>query len=267
MKEQIQNYLTKIISVMALPIGVTIIVIFVFFIVFQTYMVFNISQIDPELLNASIAMVLVFITILYVSGTWQIVDESKKSREVTFQIVEETRKDRKVEYIERQLEKLYYPLKICLNKNPGIQLTTFDVEDVLNIKECLHKITPHLYLSSDKLRVNLNMFLEIIEIDFISILINYVKKAGHLKNKLKMFNLNDETEIMAKSIKELESDSQTFYDLIDKITEYKQSNANEVSHKEIAERHSELVILYQKIIKTIDEDVLMLENDLKELLH
>jgi len=146
MIEKIKNYLNKIISVMALPIGVTFIVLFVFLVVFQTYIVFNISHINPEILNASIAMVLVFVTILYVSATWQIVDESKKSRKVTHQIVEETRKDRKKANIEKRLEKLYLPLEDIIK-----HWSNFEIDNLLIYK----------YLATKKLEEVLERYMEI----------------------------------------------------------------------------------------------------------
>lgn len=168
MIEKIKNYLNKIISVMALPIGVTFVVLFVFYIVFQTYIVFNISHINPELLNASIAMVLVFVTILYVSATWQIVDESKKSREITYQIVEETRNDRKIAYIEKRLEKLYYPMKLFLNPTRHIPFPPKLIKDYNDFSkssmfykiEKIEDIIPFLYLASDNSKEYFERYIE-----------------------------------------------------------------------------------------------------------
>ncbi len=67
---------------------------------------FNILSIEPSILNSSIVMVLLFVTFLYTN--------------YTAQIVEETKKDRNVAFIERRLEKLYFPLKICLKQHSKI---------------------------------------------------------------------------------------------------------------------------------------------------
>ena len=121
MKEKIKKHLNKFIGVIVLPFGVFAAVIFIFIIVFETYVVFNLSQINPELLNASIAMILLFITVLYVFGTYQ--------------IVEETRKDRKKAFIEKRLEKLYLPLEDIIKRWSDVEIDDLRLYKYLATKE------------------------------------------------------------------------------------------------------------------------------------
>ena len=134
MKEKIKNHLNKFIRVIRLPFGVFAAIIFIFIIIFETYVVFNLSQIDPELLNASIAMILLFITVLYVFGTYQ--------------IVEETRKDRKKAFIEKRLEKLYLPLEDIIKRWSNVE-----IDDLIFYK----------YLATKELEELLEKYMEIHE--------------------------------------------------------------------------------------------------------
>ena len=102
----------KLKNLLSIVIGIFAFIILVFGLVFQISKVFDMTQI-----NTSISLILLLITAVYVIFTWKIVEESRKSRQVTAQIVDETRKDHKIALIERKLEKLYLPLKDIL-ENP-----------------------------------------------------------------------------------------------------------------------------------------------------
>ena len=141
----------KLKNLLRITIGTSAIIILVFGFVFQINKVFDITQI-----NTSISLILLLITAAYVIFTWKIVEESRKSRQITAQIVDETRKDRKVALIERRLEKLYLPLKDIL-ENPI--LPRYSNELQLEWTK-LENIIPFQYLASKKLKMVLNEFIK-----------------------------------------------------------------------------------------------------------
>lgn len=155
MNEDLKYFFKQLLNLLGIIIGVFAFIILVFGLVFQISNVFDITQINPELINTSISLILLFITAVYVTFTWKIVEESRKSRLVTAQIVDETRKDHKVALIERRLEKLYFPLKDIL-ENP---LRYQSGEPELEWKK-LDKIIPFQYLASKELKGILNEFIK-----------------------------------------------------------------------------------------------------------
>lgn len=219
---------------------------------------FNILSIEPSILNSSIVMVLLFVTFLYTN--------------YTAQIVEETKKDRNVAFIERRLEKLYFPLKICLIQHSKIKLSTFNVDDLFSIRKSLDNIIPYLYLSSNDLRGNLESFLEIIGIDFTKILEKLQKEMTD--NRIESAELNNPpiNEIkpcdVADHIKKIEHNARNFNVLIDERTKKNtnKSYPNDVVQENIEKNQLELISLYNKILKNIDEDISEYESHLKELI-
>ena len=155
MNENLKIFCEQLLNLLGITIGVFAFIILVFGLVFQMSKVFDITQINPELINTSISLILLFITAVYVTFTWKIVDESRKSRLITEQIVDETRKGHKVALIERRLEKLYLPLKDIL-ENP---LRYQSDEPELEWKK-LDKIIPFQYLASKELKGMLNEFIK-----------------------------------------------------------------------------------------------------------
>lgn len=219
---------------------------------------FNILSIEPSILNSSIVMVLLFVTFLYTNHTAQ--------------IVEETKKDRNVAFIERRLEKLYFPLKICIIHHSKIKLSPFNVDDLFSIRKCLDNIIPYLYLSSNDLRGNLESFLEIIGIDFVKILEKSQKEMTD--NRIEFAKLNnlsiDEIKIpdLPDHNKKLERNAQNFNILIDeKIKKNTNENyPNDVVRENIEKNQLELINLYDIILKKIDRDISEYEKNLKELI-
>ena len=106
----------------------TIITVFLLNNVYFQLIQYNLELIS--LINVSLITILVLINGAYGYFTWQIVDE--------------TRNDRKVEFIEKKLVKLYYPLKDIICK------------DCWNTNEIDVKL--YLYLASNKLDESLNVY-------------------------------------------------------------------------------------------------------------
>ena len=141
----------KLKNLLRITIGTSAIIILVFGFVFQINKVFDITQI-----NTSISLILLLITAAYVIFTWKIVEESRKSRQVTAQIVDETRKDHKIALIERKLEKLYLPLKDIL-ENP---ISSYQSDELELEWKKLENIIPFQYLASKELKEILNDFVK-----------------------------------------------------------------------------------------------------------
>lgn len=72
-------------------------------------------------------------------------------------------KTQQISHIERKLEFLYYPLKICLNRYSDIEKNIKSADYVLNIKNDLCEIIPHMYLASNDLKNPLNRFISIFD--------------------------------------------------------------------------------------------------------
>lgn len=147
--------------------------LFLIVLVLYFVIIFNVLQINVEILNASIVMVLLFVTYLYTKHTAR--------------IVEETRNDRKVGFIQKKLEKLYYPLEDILN-SIDIRCQGEDKIIVINYDPQKNKkwysindIIPFLYLASTELKIPMKTFTEIfregkhIESDDIHQLIDKIK--------------------------------------------------------------------------------------------
>ena len=219
---------------------------------------FNILSIEPSILNSSIVMVLLFVTFLYTN--------------YTAQIVEETKKDRNVAFIERRLEKLYFPLKICLIQHSKIKLSTFNVDDLFSIRKSLDNIIPYLYLSSNDLRGNLELFLEIIGIDFTKILEKLQKEITDNRKEFAELTNLPTNEIKPRDVgdhfKKMDRTVQNFVDSIDERIKKNtiKSYPNDVVQENIEKNQLELISLYNKILKNIDEDIYEYESHLKELI-
>ena len=96
-------------------------------------------------INVSLITMLVLITGAYGYFTWQIVDDQKKSRKVAF--------------IERRLEKLYYPTKDVLT-NP---ITVKDPNSLFVVEiawKKVEEIAPFQYLAYEKSKDTINEFIE-----------------------------------------------------------------------------------------------------------
>lgn len=97
----IQSYIEKLVNLLLFSTGATFFLI-AFFLIAYTFNLFiypfmKISEDTLVSMNISVTLVLVAITAIYVFFTGQIVSES--------------RKETKIAYIEKRLEKLYYPLQ------------------------------------------------------------------------------------------------------------------------------------------------------------
>lgn len=65
-------------------------------------------------------------------------------------------------YIQRRLEKLYFPLKYILNEHQIVDENFKSSDFSSEFKSDMDQIIPYLYLSSDKLDRCLNKFMDIL---------------------------------------------------------------------------------------------------------
>jgi len=148
MKERSNKFFKNLLEQILRIILVIITTFVLFFMVFQISNILNISKYNPEILNASIAMLLVIVTILYAYATWEIVDESKKTRKITTQVLNETKKDRKVVFIEKTLEELYYPLYEILSGSHSNaeynKIIRYSYLSTINLEESLKRHIKHV---------------------------------------------------------------------------------------------------------------------------
>lgn len=109
-----------------------------------------------SLMNISLTVVFVFVTSIYVYFTYQIVRQSSIEREVAF--------------IEKRLEKLYYPLNDVLNSESLLFL--IDEVGYLELDELglfnpntkryeVDELVPFVYLATNELQENLHEFIDI----------------------------------------------------------------------------------------------------------
>ena len=235
-------------------------IVILFTLIIIISLLFDQLSIEPSIINCSIVMVLLFVTLLYTNYTAQIVDETKKDRNVAF--------------IERRLENLYFPLKFCLKHHSKITLSTFNYKDIISIRKYLDNIIPYLYLSSNSLRDNLELFLKIIEIDLTKIL-EELKKAmddnrveSKKLNNIAFENLETPNDLI-EYFKKSNQNAKNFFDLIDEIQKINNTNSNpdDIILETIEKNKSDLISLYSKILRNIDEDISEYESNLKELLR
>ncbi len=97
-----------------------------------------------ELIDVSLITILVVITGAYGFFTWEIVDDQRKSRQIAF--------------IERRLEKLYYPIKDVLSNPITINYSSNDVKQIEWKK--VEAIVPFQYLAYEKSKDIINEFIE-----------------------------------------------------------------------------------------------------------
>ena len=97
-----------------------------------------------KLLNISFSVILVAITAIYVQLTWQIVNQTNKNSEITF--------------IEKRLEKLYYPLEDVL-QNPVIRNSSGYIFKEIDLNK-IDNIIPFQYLASKNIEELLNDFIK-----------------------------------------------------------------------------------------------------------
>ena len=164
-------------------------ILFLIVLVLYFVVLFNLLQINIELLNASIVLVLLFVTYLYTNHTAQ--------------IVEETRNDRKIAYIEKRLEKLYYPIKLFLK--PSMEIPRFPPILIKNQSDFvqsspfyrivkIENIIPFLYLASDNLKEYSDKYIEMF-------------RDGELRNSKEMQVLKNEIiEIVEQDIASLQKE-------------------------------------------------------------
>ena len=128
-------------------IGTTFLLLFLaagFFLAIYISLI-QVSDNIMELLNVSFSVILVAITAVYVKFTGQIVKQTNKNSEIAF--------------IEKRLEKLYYPLKDVL-QNPTNMYFVGDKKERIDLNK-IDNIIPFQYLASKNIEDLLNDFINI----------------------------------------------------------------------------------------------------------
>ncbi|MDY9924895.1 hypothetical protein [Methanosarcina sp.] len=108
----------------------------------------------------------------------------------THRMVELSSDAQEIEYIQRRLEKLYYPLKITLNSYEMSKENLKSETYVSKIKNDMHEIMPYLYLSSGQLNSSLTEFISIFDKNWMAV----IKKYNYELEKLKEQATYSETE-------------------------------------------------------------------------
>ena len=138
-----------------------------------------------KLLNISFSVILVAITAIYVKLTGQIVKQTDKNSEIAF--------------IEKRLEKLYYPLIDVLQNPTYMDLTGGDKGKFLDLNK-IDNIIPFQYLASKNIDDLLNDYINITLAERTDFAYNYVP---YIVNKDIMAKVKMDIEIYKSELKKL----------------------------------------------------------------
>lgn len=138
-----------------------------------------------KLLNISFSIILVAITAIYVILTGQIVKQTDKNSEIAF--------------IEKRLEKLYYPLIDVLQNPTNMDLTGGNKSKFLDLNK-IDKIIPFQYLASKDIENLLNDYINTALAERTDINYNYVP---YIVNKDFMAKVKMDIEIYKSELKKL----------------------------------------------------------------
>lgn len=126
---------------------------------------FRTLDLNSNFVSFSTTVATLMITAIYVLLTHEIADKTSESVKKSEEALEENRKDRKIAHIEKQLEKLYYPLKDYI-KSDNIQslksieeyrgVYKFPIEEPI---QTLDKIIPYTYLATSNMKNPLEDFI------------------------------------------------------------------------------------------------------------
>jgi hypothetical protein len=122
---------------------------------------YSMLNIDTNVVTFSSSIITLFVTGIYVLYTAKIADETAKSSKRMEESTRDNRKDRKIAYIEKQLEKLYYPLKDYTQSSDIQSLKLSQVfytnhfHSIEDSKLTLSDIIPYTHLASPKMKTAL----------------------------------------------------------------------------------------------------------------
>ena len=145
MKDKTKKNIIKFVSYyifIFIIFSVTILMVIQLSVIYLEIINYNLDLVG--IINVSLITILVLITGAYGYFTWQIVDDQKKSRKLAF--------------IERRLEKLYYPIKDVLSNPITINYSSNDVKQIEWKK--VEAIVPFQYLAYKKSKDMINEFIE-----------------------------------------------------------------------------------------------------------
>ncbi|MCK4938131.1 MAG: hypothetical protein KAR85_05965 [Methanosarcinales archaeon] len=142
MNEKISSAIKNVPLSMKIVIALLLLLNIVFLLAYIIKQSISINASNMSLLNLSCSIILLFITAIYVSLTANILGDQRKSRQIAF--------------IERRLEKLYYPIKDVLS-NPFTPHSSNDVKQIEWKK--VESIVPFQYLAYEKSKDIINEFI------------------------------------------------------------------------------------------------------------
>ena len=144
MNEKISSAIKNVPLSMKIVIALLLLLNIVFLLAYIIKQSISINASNMSLLNLSCSIILLFITAIYVSLTANILGDQRKSRQIAF--------------IERRLEKLYYPIKDVLSNPITINYSSNDVKQIEWKK--VEAIVPFQYLAYEKSKDIINEFIE-----------------------------------------------------------------------------------------------------------
>jgi hypothetical protein len=216
-------------------------IILIYFVLVCTVVVFAISNYltfsvpdSSTAANFSVATVTAILALITCFYAW---DNNK--------MVKISRNTQEIMYLQRKLEKLYYPLKITLNRNSDINIEKLkSVSYVLMFRKDLNEIIPYLYLSSKELNIPLDRFVSIFD-----------KNGLLIKEEQKEAIINKRGETPSET---LDAECKLLEMMLATIPT---TNWECLTDEEI----EEVLKLYEQIIKMINKDIPEYCNRLNEL--
>jgi hypothetical protein len=192
-------------------------------------------------------LLIAVVTFFYALLTLDLVTQSKEAVIQSKEAIVQSRNTQEIMYIQTRLEKLYYPLKIMLNKHQIEKKADFTDEWRSNFRIDLHKIMPYFYLSSDKLNSCLNRFIDIFDRNGTYYRIQIKEELYERRQSNNLSEEEVKNHKFQTSVVNLHSLPSSVYEM--------------PSDEEI----EETINLYPVILKRLDTDILYYRNKLNEL--
>ena len=190
--QSLKKYVSEKISYLVGPIvdGMIGTIFLLLFLAMGVFLAFYISSIPipesiMELLNVSFSIILVAITAVYVKFTGQIVKQTNKNSEIAF--------------IEKRLEKLYYPLDDVLQNPTNMDFTGGGKGEYIDLNK-IDNIIPFQYLASKNIEDLLNSYIKTTLAERTDIDYNYVP---YIVNEDIITRVNTDIDIYKTELKKL----------------------------------------------------------------
>ncbi len=194
-----------------------------------------------------------FVTVAYVIITLNLATQSKKAVMQSEKAIEQSRSAQEVMYIQRRLEKLYFPLKYILNEHQIVGKNFKSPDFISKFKSAINQIIPYLYLSSDKLCLHLNEFMNILYYDSD---LTMERFSDQIEKDLAKYDKTRETdEESEKKYRELQF-NKLFWDA---------TSSNPIWKDYLRQDLEVIPVLHKEIVKIIEKDISDYQNKLNIL--